>query len=259
MASATDGRIALWSMPVCPNLHEASSIDHMPPISYAKYSFSIHQSSIEAIAIFPLLSFHKPDDQGLTFFHLIFTGGDDNALAITILRMSFSGSVVGPQIAAQAQSSHSSLVIPRAHAASITAIALLPDGGFEAAGSVSSSRYQGENAQSAPERTAKWRIVTASNDQQVKIWDVALRDPKLWPSADALDVRRVGSFFTPVADVADIKVLNEDCGTKECGGVQDPAERYAVDTGGGKKVLNRKNVSVVICGVGIDIRRVALE
>ena len=155
---------------------------------------------------------------------MIFTGGDDNALGVTIL--SVSDNHVGSQTAPDIR--RDSLLVPRAHAAAIRALLVLP--------------HPTGTAEDQHGLPLKWRILTASNNQQVKIWDIVLTRPQELPSVDALDVRKVrGGFWTGVADVADAGLINCVCGDTV---QQEPAEQRA---------------TVAICGVGIDVREVPLS
>jgi hypothetical protein len=110
----------------------------------------------------------------------------------------------------------STLAIPRAHAAAINAakfISVLP--------------VEGSNSTVWVARTA-----TASNDQQVKLWDIEIDITKA--GVEGVSVRRVAKRFSAVADISSMSVF--------------PVEDHE---GTEKRVL--------ICGVGTEIWRVSRQ
>ncbi|KAK3675207.1 WD repeat-containing protein 6 [Recurvomyces mirabilis] len=124
---------------------------------------------------------------------LVLTGGDDNALGIS--RVTPSGRV-------------RTLLVPRAHAAAVTGLGFV---GTDAEG-VSGS--------------GKWRVVSASVDQRVKVWDVDVDWQR--EGVEGVDVRLVGDVHTAVADVSGLETM----------GLRD----------GG--------LGVLVVGVGMDVLRV---
>lgn len=120
---------------------------------------------------------------------LLATGGDDNAIALTRLTP-----IRDPK----------TLLLPRAHAAAVTGLAFVPRKGQD-----------GE---------ASW-LVSAGIDQRVKLWEVKFDERGA--GIDGVEVRRVQSVFTPIADASSLDVCTlEDGGT-----------------------------GVVVCGVGTDVWR----
>lgn len=147
LTAATDGNITLWK----------SSI---PSESLLQISTqNIHQSSIKTLDIVTTSS-----------YTVIATGGDDNALAISLLE------IANPLVPMRV------FILRAAHAAAITGLAFVPV-------------VLGE------EEKEGWRIVTSSNDQRMKEWAV-----KIGEEGD-VKIRKVGDAFTPVADVGDVACL----------------------------------------------------
>ena len=112
---------------------------------------------------------------------LAVTTGDDNAIGFTLLGSSTADT--------------HSLRVPRAHAASITAVAVV------AGPSTLSTR--------AGEKQCWLRVVTSGNDMTVRTWDVFIPEAEEcgYAIADA-DVVRVGKMRTQIADVGDLRVLD---------------------------------------------------
>lgn len=134
LTAATDGRLALW------NLFDLSLIS----------TKHVHRSSVKCLDT--VLWGHRI---------MIATGGDDNALALTILDV-------------QPAPTWHTLIIPRSHASAINALLFLPGVGSEV------------------------DLITTGNDQRVKSWRL-LMDPNSQKGRDIL-VRRLGNDPSSVAD-----------------------------------------------------------
>jgi WD40 repeat protein len=106
---------------------------------------------------------------------LLLTAGDDNALGLSRI---------------DAEHRISTLLIPRAHAAAVTALAVFKYG--------DDSFY----------------VLSASIDQRVKLWDA--RFNTMLPGVEGLQVRKVQNVFTSVADVSSMTLLQLEDG---CTGV----------------------------------------
>ncbi|KAJ9605175.1 WD repeat-containing protein 6 [Cladophialophora chaetospira] len=164
-----------------------SRIDMSAPVSTSETQLpvevhNVHQSSILAMDIMHL----SPST------HLIATGGDDNALGITIFTCPESGT-------GRNRIRLRTILIPNAHAGALTALKIIK---FEV-GAVETSAL----------------LVTVSNDQRFKIWRVSLdRENTLGRSDqelgsdrlfEAVQVKLVGSVWTGVADVSGVEVVDE--------------------------------------------------
>jgi WD40 repeat protein len=165
LTSGTDGHIAFWD----------PSSDQLAHTSRTK----IHQNSAKTLA-YRVLS---PSTI------LLVTGGDDGALGVTLIRFS------------TASSSHnvSTLLLPRAHAAAMTACAVV------------SSDHPVFDTQSVSGRPLALQLVTSGTDQRVFLWDVLIDESK--PGVEGLEVKRAGRADTAVADVADLALLDLGEGT----------------------------------------------
>lgn len=109
---------------------------------------------------------------------LIVTGGDDNALGLTLLRTEDEGSSF----------TSSSMLVPRAHAAAVTAIGLV--------------KIQEDESIS---RSVTFNIVTASCDQMVKIWEVTTDLRR--SGAKSISIRKAAKHTSAVADVSSLTVF----------------------------------------------------
>lgn len=188
LTAGTDGHIAFWPLPTAPpspppNANDANADPDPLPLTPTTRT-RLHQSTIKALACARL----SPATS------LLLTAGDDNAVAFTLLT---TGEETNTASRTKTKTK-TTLVIPRAHAATVTSAVLLRAGGKEG----------GEERLVA---------VTAGSDQRVKVWEVVVERGALLdgeeegsgPSrgVDAVRVRRLADEGTAVADVSDVVVL----------------------------------------------------
>ncbi|KAL2439054.1 hypothetical protein ABEF95_015722 [Exophiala dermatitidis] len=162
-----------------------------------------HQSSVLAMDVVQL---------GAAMF-LIASGGDDNGLSITLLdSVSSSTGASGPNSITTSRPRLRTIFVPRAHAAAVTALKIMLL-------QRTSSRISAV-------------VVTAGNDQRVKVWIVHvdipstsstsnnndlihnIRDLKLDDdqTLNFMQVQRAASAWTSVADVSGLEILYEEAG-----------------------------------------------
>ena len=172
LTAATDGNITLWRGDISNrnNLETQSTLRHV--IISSKM---IHQSTIKSL------------DMTVSVSHFVVaTGGDDNALAVSVYPIQcLQDPHVRPKI----------FILRSAHAAAITALSI-----------VSSTDKN------------RLRIITSGNDQRVKTWQ-ACNDlgTKSDPNRESqLELSQVGDVFTSVADVGDLSIVSagEGCASK---------------------------------------------
>jgi len=172
----------------------------------------VHQSSILSMDTVSLL-------QGSW---LTATGGDDNALGLTIVSPAASSSVPNA-------TSTRSLRIPKAHAAALTALKIArvkrTIDGFELT------------------------IISVGNDQRVKIWIVNVSDFFLDNTTDKLidgfRVKRGGAVWTTVADVSAIELVER----LEDDALQEDEHQIPIP----------KKCRMMIVGVGMELLDVDLD
>lgn len=118
---------------------------------------------------------------------LLMTSGDDNGVGIT--RLHWRG-------AAGEAAECSSLLIPRAHAAAVTALVVI----------------------ALPGQTERFWLATAGIDQRLKLWEIRIKMDE--PGVSGIEVKRLANVFTPVADVSSMALIGSSetgCGVLVCG------------------------------------------
>lgn len=193
MTAATDGHIALWPMgelvksakPVPEDVAAARDSpwlteNHVLDTTMQWQSrHRLHQNTIQSLCCRRLSATCV----------LVVTGGDDSALCLTIVR-AITGTTT----------TTTTLAIPSAHAAAISACAILPD--------LPSSLPRTDCGTLGSTAVSVVRVVTAGKDQRVKMWDVSVdlsRD-----GVEGLEVEKVTEVHTHVADVSCMAVLERD-------------------------------------------------
>lgn len=212
------------------------SSQHNPPT--APFHHKLHQNSITALQLHRLTAAHQ----------LLVTGGDDNALAITIISTVPQPSTLHSSDTAQ-EYTFKSLLIPDAHAAALTALRVIPHPHPHPQFSQSTTPTvtQSINASNQPHHR-RLTILTAGNDQRIQLWTVSIdisrlqSDTLLSDSLDEVQVEWVGEHHTDVADISGIDVLEGFESEEEEGG--------SGWTG---------SVEVVVVGVGMEVIRLSLD
>ncbi|KAL9078408.1 MAG: hypothetical protein Q9157_002671 [Trypethelium eluteriae] len=237
MTAGGDGFLAFWdlhrrpsSKTTLPYLDQADA-QQIPQTCGLKSV--VHQSTIKALAYHPL-------DEGTI---LLISGGDDNALGISIIRHSMAkGEISRKQPASEAPaSSHgrtqvslSTLLVPRAHSAAITAISM-----------VAISHQKSVPEVSSKDIRKKFHAVTASNDQRIKTWKITI-DLSM-PGVAGVQVKKLRDESTDVADVASMAMLatlvDESNASTDASDMAPNASPRAT------------SARVVVCGVGLEVWR----
>ena len=164
VTAATDGNLIVWKA-------SSSNIDHDASQQLARLStHKLHQNSIKCLDVAVSKS---------TKSIIVATGGDDNALAITIYD------------AENVSLRPRSIILRSAHAAAVTGLCLMLQN------RVSEGRDE------------ELRITSSSNDQRVKEWSFQMNKEA------AADIELVGDAFTSVADVGDLTILRAGAGGGE--------------------------------------------
>ncbi|RDW87487.1 hypothetical protein BP5796_03181 [Coleophoma crateriformis] len=153
VTAATDGNLAIWSFGIAKDL-STSTATTLQLQSVHK----IHQNSIKSFDVL---------DRGENGTIVIATGGDDNALGLTIYSQQALTTGAAP----------TKTIFRSAHAAAVTGLAFVPGRDL--------------------------RIVTSSNDQRVREWSISLDVA----GHQVEDIRKVGDVFTSIADVGDMAIL----------------------------------------------------
>lgn len=226
LTAGTDGHVALWDLSIPPATlypNKPTTQPNSPPDSAAPdvgilkwhTRHKIHQNTIKSLTQTRL---NKST-------HMVVTGGDDNALGITLLRL--RADTHGSRAA--------TLLIPRAHAAAITGVALFKvcdrdmdrDGGNSSqVDNESSDENNAETETGRARGSCTYRVLTASNDQRIKLSEISIDLKKR--GVEGVRVKRLADEYSAIADVSDMDLLwEESVGWR-----------------------------VVVCGVGMEVWRI---
>jgi hypothetical protein len=205
VTTATDGHIALWKEDSSNNGQTASSL------SWPQRQ-KVHQNAI-------LASTTRTLRDGST---LLVTASDDNGIAL-------SRFPVNPNADSDTKDFCSTLLIPRAHAAAVTALATY--------------RCQKTTSTTTPDSEEEdiLYLLSASIDQRIKLWEVQVdttaagQDSGSGSCAESVQVRKVQNVYTSVADVSCMSLLR---------------------LGDGDGDDDEGSAGVLVCGVGMDVWRI---
>lgn len=187
LTAGTDGHVALWPRVLTEPTAHANAARNGSDESIEWQSRSgIHQSTIKTLTTATLA-----DDATL-----LLTGGDDNALAFTLIR-SPTGNA---NMARRSAPTTSTLLVPRAHVTAITASAILAPA---------------PHPDDDERGIRRLRAITSSTDQHVKAWDIEVDLNQ--PGVEGLGVSRSADVFSPVADVSSMALLSLHNGIGEAG------------------------------------------
>lgn len=163
LTAATDGKLVVWKTPV-----SESSLGEQHQVIQLLIRISthkLHQNTVKSLDV-AISNFTKSI--------IVATGGDDNALAITMYN--FQNLTLEPR----------SIMLRSAHAAAITGLCVMP-----------------RSRDSASHTQEELRIISSSNDQRVKEWSFKINE------RGVLGIKMMGDAFTPVADVGDLAILRD--------------------------------------------------
>lgn len=180
--TSTDGHIAFWPLTdillqngisgtigsLCESPSDQPLSDGNSPSTLSlRTRTRIHQSSIKALTAVPISA----------NLVLLVTGGDDGALAFTLL------------VNQHPPTPASILLLPTAHASAITAVTYL--------GPSSSPPFA--STTSIP---STHRFATSGNDQRLKLWLVTITTVPQQPQPPQLEIRKHANVHTSIADLA---------------------------------------------------------
>ena len=203
LTAATDGHIALWKQYDHSNPMFAPAEDNSDcgrPLKCIR----IHQNAIKCVSVTQL-------SQTVT---LILTGADDNSIGITLLKHQRDGGWQSlPMLS-------STMIIPRAHAASITTSTI-----FHLSEDASQTGGQ-----------LHLQAVTSGNDQRIKIWHISVDISA--PGVEGVAVEKLDNVPTAVADVSSVAVF--------------PVGVHAAGHGSDESLIGARR-KILVCGVGMEV------
>ena len=168
VTAGTDGFIALWSLPTIFDVPPDDINPARDPTALTMTSrYKVHQSTVKSMAVMSI----SPDV-------LLATGGDDNALAFTRIKMSQGDS---------SQIAFSTLLIPSAHASAINAVQTWSEDGLQ------------DEVEGLPHQRY-FSLITTGNDQRIKRWSVTLNLGQ--PGIKGIHVKRIFNKPSSVADAS---------------------------------------------------------
>jgi WD40 repeat protein len=175
VTGATDGYLAVW--PVDWITHEGSdqvSVDVTSTVQPLKWELhhAVHTSSVKTLE----------HDEILPGYQVLLSGGDDNSLSVTLVKLDDDVRIVG------------SVCVANAHASAITAVKIL------------SCRT---------DTTSTIEIASSGNDQRVKLW-TAVVDLGNKADEQVISISLKSDRYCPVADIAamdDMEIADTEADT----------------------------------------------
>ncbi|TGO47979.1 hypothetical protein BCON_0256g00070 [Botryotinia convoluta] len=208
LTAATDGSLCIWSAPL--DLSHRSlgpaEIPTSPPqisepilISHTK----IHQNAIKTLA-FKYVSVSDTTPPYL----VVITGGDDNAIGVTLYPISSSGL----NTTSNAFQNPITILLPDAHAAAVTGLVFIPHAHPHP------HSCSADTTDSAGKEEKEMYIVSSSTDQRVKTWRVGISSSFTATSTAIstttkeeetcpVDIEIIGDEFTAVSDIGDVRLI----------------------------------------------------
>ncbi|PQE22955.1 hypothetical protein CJF30_00008558 [Rutstroemia sp. NJR-2017a BBW] len=173
LTAATDGSLCTWHARLNGTADPDAQAQEFSLLSYKK----VHQNAVKSLDVATIHAGKRT---------VVATGGDDNALAITIYDVQESSAVL--------KAKPETIILRSAHAAAITGLSFI----------INSTDEEGTLS-----------IVSSSNDQRVKTWKVKFR-PREEKHEDVcpISIEMAGDKFTSVSDIGNLAVLDEGKGKK---------------------------------------------
>jgi WD repeat-containing protein 6 len=235
VTTSTDGAVVVW-----PGMHNYGYILDSPTKLFHTTEHYIHQNAILALHVVRI----APD------YYLLLTGGDDNAFGVTVLLESaFSNGKPPEPRSDQPLPRFGTLLIPRAHAAAITALEILD------------SRNKADHITVL--------LISAGNDQRLKIWRVTInvdelarvdRDSSIGTDTfgpevvQKIEVQLVGEMWTSVADVSSMTAIPDADQPDTTAGVET-----ALESRGGRDRGRGRSKRLMVAGIGMETFRIDLD
>jgi hypothetical protein len=200
--------------------HSPSTDVHEPTIITSK---QLHQSAITAVA-----ALNVSANQWL-----IVTGGDDNAVGVTLLAFDNAIGTIRVQM--------KSFMVRKAHAAAVTGISLFYT-------PMLSWERLGKNTM---------RAITVGLDQRLRTWDIEI-DSSSWRIETALTVCKGQSDWTSISDPSDLVSVPQDV-NDVLNGANDATPYTSIDDGFGSDPVVAFERHMIVVGVGLEMRTVGRD
>jgi len=215
VTAGTDGHVVFWPMTGVSTASESSEQEQGSAELRWETRLRVHQNNASSMATYST-------SRGV----LLVSGGDDGGLGFVLVRPDSTSdrkTETGTESDdREVNYARPPVLLPRAHASAVTACAIFTRG--------SPPTAQKNRVQRDGDQEEEIFVLTAGNDEWVRLWLVTINTPSSPASAsnDAVSVRRLCRCKTSVADVSSMAVLSSDGGA----------------------------VRVLVCGVGMEVLRV---
>lgn len=222
LTAATDGSLCIWTTPLT-LLHQdqvSTTLPQTPEPTLLSHT-KIHQNAIKTLS-------YKYTSSSSTPHLVVITGGDDNAIGITLYPLS-------PCNPDEEFTKSTSMLLPDAHAAAVTGISFLPDPSNLPNVSDEKTEKKGKKDKNNQEKETMY-ILSTSTDQRVKTWRIGILSRNEGDGMCPADVEMLGDEFTAVSDIGDVALI---------------CETDAMGNGDGNG--NEKGAKAVIVGNGMEI------
>lgn len=213
ITTSTDGYFALWNL--TPALERFYSISSTLSVKQSLKSSTITPENITCESRYQVHSNSIKSTEVVNIsdaVSLVAAGGDDNGLSLSLLNTSFT--------APESNANVTTVSIPDAHAASVTAIKVLK------------TRYPKPGSADANTIIS---IASSGNDHRVKIWSVEVDPEKDGP--ERIQVKNTVDEYSNVADIAALDVVRSH---------SDDVTSLGNDS------------KLLICGVGMELLDISL-
>ncbi|KAM0130254.1 hypothetical protein ACHAP3_007392 [Botrytis cinerea] len=228
LTAATDGSLCIWRapLPLSPNSQAQSQNPAEAPSSISPPQTStpilishtkIHQNAIKTLAFK-----YTPASATTAPYLVIITGGDDNAIGVTLYPISEPS---GLGLKSSSFQNPMKILVPNAHAAAVTGLVFMPHSHshsqprLRSTDIIDSADDEDEKKKKKKKETDMY-IVSSSTDQGVKTWRVGIASSFTSTSTAEkekgetcpIDIEMVGDEFTAVSDIGDVGLIPGDDG-----------------------------------------------
>lgn len=223
ITAATDGYFTLWDLTdTLESFYDISSSTLKAKQSFEDSSiipkdiacenrYQVHSNSVKAMELVPL------SDTAA----LVVTAGDDSSIAVSVLRTQSTNSDLDES---SVNATVSTISIPDAHAASVTALRILRRGIDAGAG--------------AETPVSRLTLVSSGNDHRVKFWSIALDPSK--HLTEEISVEFLVDRYSAVADIASLSFLSDPALQDDSGPLEQQLQGKLLVGGAGMEMFEAR-------------------
>lgn len=233
LTASTDGSLCIWwttlDNPSAPTIFSPEA--KLNAGYYDQYYHLLEQKKIHQNAIKTLAITESRSTAINPNYLVVVTGGDDNALGITLYHIGHDVNTGDEEFAHGA-----TMLLPAAHAAAITGVAFVP-----------SPQPNPTNNQQEPNSSNNLSIISTGTDQRVKTWRIRLPPTGAAVGAQKcpIEIEVVGDEFTAVADIGDVGIFaageTNERGAREQGNCDADAD------------VEGRGIKAILVGNGMEV------